>query len=459
MSFATFFWIFFIEIGWLPISLAVLWGIYNLWLLRRQDQFASKREWTLLAIDIPSGNERSPEAVENMFTQLSGAHTTIGLLDKYWFGKSQTKMSFEIISIGGYIQFLVYCEKNFRDLVESIIYAQYPEAEITEIEDYTKNAPDKFPNDEWDMWATELFLDKSDVYPIKTYKDFLDASKHEFKDPMAALLEAMGNIKQDEQIWLQFIISFTGREIEEKGAKEISKIVGEEIVSENNIIDKLIKEILDVLDKVGEAIIHLWKEEEQEQSTTDFKMLNLKPIQKTQVEAIQNKISKFGLMTKIRFTYISKKGMLSMPRGVSSVIGAIKQFANTSLNSLRPETDIIGTKARYFLTKSRLNKRKNRLLRAAQNRDNWTGKLPFVLNPEELATLWHLPIELEVRAPLLERIPAKKTGAPINLPIEQISEENKLPSLDLENKSNSEKSNNLSKQTDVSPPNNLPLEQ
>ena len=455
MSFVAFFWHFFIEIGWLLISLIALWGIYSIWLLRREEQFASKREWTLLAIDIPSGNERAPEAVENMFTQLSGAHSSIGLLDKYWFGKSQTKMSFEIISIGGYIQFLVYCEKQFRDFVESVIYAQYPEAEITEIEDYTKNAPNRFPNDEWDMWATELFLDKSDVYPIKTYKEFLDASKHEFKDPMAALLEALGNIKQDEQIWLQFIVSFTGREIEEKGAREISKIIGEKIVSEN-IIDKIIKWILDIFDKIGEAIIQLWKEE-KEQSSADFKMLNLKPIQKMQIEAIQNKVSKFGLTTKIRFTYISKKGMLSMPRGVSSVIGAIKQFTNTSLNSLRPETDIIATNARYFLTKSRLNKRKNRLLKAAQNRDNWTGKLPFILNPEELATLWHFPIELEVEAPLLERIPAKKTGAPVNLPIGGASEEEALPSLGLKNKSNDE-NKEISKQVDVSPPNNLPLE-
>jgi hypothetical protein len=40
----------------------------------------------------------------------------------------------------------------------------------------------------------------------------------------------------------------------------------------------------------------------------------------------------------------------------------------------------------------------------------------FFLSTEELATLWHFPILMQVRAPQLQRTEAKKVEPPANLP-------------------------------------------
>jgi hypothetical protein len=42
----------------------------------------------------------------------------------------------------------------------------------------------------------------------------------------------------------------------------------------------------------------------------------------------------------------------------------------------------------------------------------------YFLSTEELATLWHFPILMQVKAPQLKRTEAKKTDAPSNVPFE-----------------------------------------
>ena len=42
---------------------------------------------------------------------------------------------------------------GFRQLIESNIYSQYPEVEIVQVEDYTKNVPVDIPNRDWDLFG------------------------------------------------------------------------------------------------------------------------------------------------------------------------------------------------------------------------------------------------------------------------------------------------------------------
>jgi hypothetical protein len=46
------------------------------------------------------------------------------------------------------------------------------------------------------------------------------------------------------------------------------------------------------------------------------------------------------------------------------------------------------------------------------------GRKRYILNIEELATIWHFPLEAVVKAPLLQKAPGRKSEAPISLPIE-----------------------------------------
>ena len=170
-------WRVFIWFGWIPIAITLLWGFKEIWLVYRRGLWAKENaDFILLAIDIPRENRQSVKAVENLFTYIAGAHGSVNLLEKYWDGKWQLYFSFEIVSIEGYTQFLIYTPVNFRDLVESAVYSQYPDAEITEVDDYTSGYPTSYPDENYDLWGGEFILAKNDMLPIKTYPEF----EHQF---------------------------------------------------------------------------------------------------------------------------------------------------------------------------------------------------------------------------------------------------------------------------------------
>jgi hypothetical protein len=433
-------------VGWIPISLVLLWGFKELWIYYIQSKWAVTQKYVLLAIDIPRGNEQSPKAVENMFTYLAGAHGTLNLIEKYWEGKFQLGFSFEIVSIDGYTQFLVRTPEQFRDLVESAIYAQYPDAEITEVNDYTEGMPTKFPDDEYDVWGAEFIQKLNPAYPIKTYQEFehqLGDPKMTYKDPMASLMDLTSSLKKGEQLWYQIIIVPTGFDWPEIGDKEISKILGEKVKAKKNIFDRMIDGFLKILESFSEMVYKLWgdiEEKEKEKEDDQFRMMNLKPKEKRQVEAIQNKVSKMGFETKIRFVYIAKKDVMNKPKVVNGFVGYMKQFASMDLNNLKPDMDITATSTAYFFKEMRLNWRKSSIMRNYVNRDSSAGRNRGILNIEELATLWHFPVESAVKAPLIQKASRRKAEPPMALPtvIESTAIDLKQPVFEEEIKTNKE---------------------
>ena len=412
---------FFLYFGWLPISMAILWGIWQLWIYYIFDDYDSKRTYILLAIDIPVANEQTPKAIEQMFAHLAGAHTTINLTNHYWIGKDNDPFSFEIASIEGYTQFLIRCMPRYRDLIESVIYAQYPDAEITEVNDYTEGYPDKFPDDTYDIWGAEWIPVQDELLPFKTYLDFEHQFSGDFKDPMAAFMEMFGSLRKGEQLWYQIIVVPTGFEWSKRSEDVISDIVGDKVIGKKGILDFIPDTFLWSLEKLGELIISIFSEigteSKEEEKKEEFKMMNLRPSQKKQVEAVQQKVSKLGFECKIRFVYIAEKEVKNMARP-NSFVGAMKQFSLEDVNSLKPDMATTATSTSYFWKKSRLNERKTKLIRAYKSRSKWIGKEKFILNIEELATLWHFPVESAVVSPMLQKTPSRRTEAPSFLPIE-----------------------------------------
>jgi hypothetical protein len=123
--------------------------------------------------------------------------------------KIRLNYSFEIVGQDGDTRFYIYCPKSWRNVVEGQIYAQYPEVMIVEAEDYTRSFPDRFPNDEYDMWGLEMQFMKPDCYPILTYAEFKslsDAKLEEVKvDPLSAISESFATLKPGEQLWYQIL--------------------------------------------------------------------------------------------------------------------------------------------------------------------------------------------------------------------------------------------------------------
>lgn len=411
-----------VNFGWIPIAIVVIWGGKELWMDFINGRWGNKQKFILLAIDIPRGNAQSPKAVENIFTYLLGAHKTLNFIEQYWEGLYQLSFSLEIVSIDGYTQFLIHTPAQFRNLVESAFYSQYPDAEITEVNDYTEGVPTKFPDEEYDLWGAEFIQTKNPAYPIKVYEEFINtlgAPEEVFKDPMASLMDLCSSLREGEQLWSQLIIQPLGFDWMDIGDKEVSKILQEKVKSKKNIADYIVDGFIFIIEQFSEAIFSMWgdiEEKKKEEKEDAFKMLNLKPQQRKQVEKIYEKVAKSAFNFKHRFIYIAKKEVVNKPKVVNGYVGYIKQFVDLDLNNLKPDMKVTATTASYFWKDRRINNKKNKIIRNYKNRSVSAGRTPGILNIEELATLWHFPLEAVVKAPLIQKAPGRKAEPPMSLP-------------------------------------------
>ncbi len=95
---------------------------------------------TLLLLEIPRTNDKKELAAEQMFAALHGILKPRGGSWRTAYNY-QDHISFEIASIGQRIRFYVWLPKHLQSFVEGQIYAQYPTAQISEVdEDYSNRS-------------------------------------------------------------------------------------------------------------------------------------------------------------------------------------------------------------------------------------------------------------------------------------------------------------------------------
>ena len=260
--------------------------------------------------------------------------------------------------------------QSHKDIVEAAVYAQYPKAEIFEVEDYTDRYKDlKFPSDEYDLWGSEFKLQKPSPYPIRTYPEFEDSLTQTFADPMAALLEVFNKINKDEELWMQIVITPINNSWKEEGYKIINKIIGAKQEKKKGIIEKALWPFYYMATLIEELFVYgIGYEPGQVGSNTRTdlnepinKMLYLTPEEKNIIEAITRKISKIGYRVKLRAIYLGHKGKLNKPKGVAAFIGALQQFSTLDLNALMPVMKTY-SKANYFFVNKRIEAKKRRIL-------------------------------------------------------------------------------------------------
>jgi hypothetical protein len=454
----TTFWWFLTHGGFIFILLAVIIFIRDKWLDSRQTKFAEGTNWIFLAIDVPRDDEQSPKAVEQIFNQLSGAASGANWHEKWWKGKFQTNFSLELVSIEGYIQYIIRTPKHFRDLVEASIYAQYPEAQITEIEDYTLGIdPETYKEKGYKLWGAQFKTVKDEVYPIKTYPLFEHSISQKIVDPIAAILEIFARLGRGEQAWLQILIlPVADKSWKGKVDNEVKKIMGKSLDVTKNKVDK----ILDVpggwATKIGDAAFGTFNTAEEKKEDKKVTMFDLTPGQQESLKALERKGDKVGFKTKIRYIYLGTQNSgFSKPKGVSGFTGALKQFALLDGNGFRPAPGTVTKSDSPFpkIVEKRVSKIERTILKNYKSRSQSDGTegLGFILNTEELATLYHFPF-IGTPTSSVKTTDAKKSVAPMGLPFE---DENMPESKPEEKTTTAHKTASVVKKE--GPPENLPI--
>ncbi len=420
-----------LEYWWIIAPVTLFFIFKDLWLDYVRNKYISSTEWVLLEIKIPKEVQKTPKAMEQVFAGLHGVQTSPNFTDKWFQGKVVPWFSLELIGEGGEVGFLIRTFKTFRNLVESQIYAQYPEAEIFEVEDYAKTMPAKIPSKDYDAWGTELVLVKEDAYPIRTYPYFFEESKEEERiDPLSSLTETLNNLTPEEHIWIQVLVSPVGPEWKEDGERLVEKLIGKKAPKSKKglIAEEVHSWFQAAKEGVGELFFGPGEEKsgsggENESHSIESLMQYLSPGQKEVVGAIEKNITKLGFKTLIRFIYWGKSDIFSKAN-VAATVGAFKQFNTQNLNSFKPNGKI-SPGIDYFFKNRRNHIRKVKVLNNYKKRyfpQTSFSSRGFVFNTEELASIYHVPGKI-VEAPTMHRVEAKKTGPPSGLPIQKTNKQ------------------------------------
>lgn len=404
-------------------SLGIVWNIFSLywwlylppllfsaWLVslevHNRLKYLASLEWVLLEIKVPREVNKSPKGMEQVFAALYGIFLgPVRWQDKFFKGKVPDWFSFEMAGTGGDIHFYVRTQTKYRNLVESQIYAQYPDAELAEVEDYLSVLPSFLPNDEYDLWGGELIFSKEDAYPIRTYPEFEekgtgpDIAKR--IDPVASLAETLSTLEYKEYISVQLLIRPAGEGWIKKGQAVVDKLMGKKAKAESDLFAKVVLGIDALLPGGSPAK----KEEKQERE-------QLSPGKQDVLKAVEHGFTKLGFEAGIRLVYIFPQKMFHITH-LAAMNGAFKQFASPSLNSFKLNKNTTPP-IRGFLYKHKAYVRKSRMY--SKLRERLFVKKPIILTTEELATVYHFP-DVSVKSPMLPRVEAKKGEPPAGLPI------------------------------------------
>lgn len=321
-------------------------------------------------------------------------------------------ISFELVGFAGGVHFYIRTPNSYKNIVESAVYAQYPDAEVHEVPDYMDLFPRTLPNKTYDIWGTDYHLIRENAYPIKTYEYFEEIAPERRLDPIAAITEVMSKLKNDEMIAIQIFVSPTGNAWKKEGEAIRDKLVGRKKPAPKTFAGVIHEFFMNLFHAPARPPV--WAEEAKKEDSN--KLTAMTGGEKDVVEAIEKKISQLGFETNIRFVFIDKRTQFTRSH-IGSVMATFHQFSTQNLNGFRPNVDtmtLIRGNVKMF-KQTRLWYKKRRMWESYK-RLYWPRRIS-ILNIEELATIYHFP-SIVVEAPLLRRLGAKKGEPPAGLPVE-----------------------------------------
>jgi type IV secretion system coupling TraD/TrwB family protein len=359
---------------WVPIVLILAFMTFRNY---RQIDAVKSIESVLLVLEIPKANEKSELAAEQLFASLHGILRDRNEL-KYT-GGIQEHLSFEIASVNGQIRFYVWVPKTLQSFVEGQIYSQYPTVQIhTAEEDYVTHERRHSV-----VYTSEISLTGSEFLPIKTFQSFE-------VDPLAGITGTLAKLESTgEELWVQIL----ARPIPDEWHKASDNWI--KTLKTGNPFAFLTGEGFN-LKWVGGLFEALYKPPEQGIGGGSAPK-ELSDRDKTRISEAEKKATKLGYQVKIRLAYLGESTSNAKLR-MQAIVGTFKQYNSTNLNGFMitntsfKKEDLGQYKARLFTDRG------------------------FILNIEELASVFHLP-HTNVETPNIVWASTKTAEPPAKLPI------------------------------------------
>ncbi len=420
--------------GWTLFLGALIW---MLWWLKRdanRNKVSDAVKYVLLEIRVDELNEKSPLAMEQVFAALHAIHTNFTWGEDL-AGKTVLSLSCEIVSLGGKVSYIIRIPERYRNLLESAIFAQYPKAEIYEVEDYLKNLPyHHYDPDhaDFDFFGSQWNKKKDNAYPIRTYlqdQSFEHSAQETFVDPLSNLLEVMSNMQPHELLVWQLVIKPVNDDWKAHKKHLLDKLKGAPEHHEESWIDAILFGPFRLLGDAMMAFLnppdpHAKPQKAEKEPISQ--MQHKSDVEKMVITAVEHALSKVAYDVKIRGFYLAPKDKYNASLRIPELVGAVRNFDDSNLNGLKPDIGHTWTNGPSYKISERLERpyiemkkleRKRHFLHNFVPRSNYRGTGSTYLNTEELATIFHFPQSQHTRVSQLERVHTVKSAPPMNLPI------------------------------------------
>jgi len=370
---------------WLPLLLAVI--AWPLWLTFIRSQYVSRIEYATLELKPGDNTPKTAKPMELIFYALYH-RTEVNRFNALVNGIVRVPWAFEIAASAGVVRFFLHVPVHHRSAVEGRIRAEYRDIDIDEARDYSRE--DRFDPFSERIAMREYTLSKADPYPLKTYEAHEHAKDRH--DVFGELLNELGTVPEGHSLWVSLMV----RPHQRDWGNGFWDFIDPPI---DTLHEDARSEIQKILGKAG-----------------DLRGL---PTGKQQViEAIERALQKPSFDCGLRVLYRAPRENWDEERA-QSLDHLFDRFGDDELNSFVsydprqlvgwPLSDIFVAfpvlDDEYFLKLYR---------RRAFFSPPYYGK-SFVLNTEELATLWHLP--KIGRASALSRSRGARLEPPENLPV------------------------------------------
>jgi hypothetical protein len=322
---------------------------------------------------------------ETIFSSIGGLRAQRGI--KAFFLGRNDHFSFEIVANNKKIVFYIVAPTSMSRYIEQQINAYYPDAVIEETEDYNIFKPNS------SILAGYLKTRRNRIFPLKTYKN-------QDTDSMNSLINVMSKLEEDESLAIQYLVrsakvvwhrdagQVTQKVHEGKTLKEAIRTVGK------NIFWQLISEIASAAKPMSEQERQKLQNQQQQRMTQ---------MEEEMLKGVEEKNSKAGLDVNLRIIVSAKdKGRANLYK--ENLYNAFSQYNFYEYGN-------------SFSHKIKTNKQKQLIQDFIYRR--FHKNISFLLNTEELASLYHFPLR-DAETPNILWLTARHAPAPNNTPEEGI---------------------------------------
>lgn len=222
--------IFFFAPLWLPLVLFLI--AWPLWLRYIRSRYVASVPYVTLELQPGTDTPQTARAMELVFYSLY-QRTQFNRMQTFLFGFIRLPISFEAYGHNGRVRFFVHLPESRRAGLESRIRAEYHDLAIHVTRDYSREI--HFDPFNMRIIAKEYTLAKPDPYPLKTYVTHEES--RDKKDLFADVIEKIAKAGEHEHILLSYMVRPHQRDrtelledpkdsLHEDAHKEIAKLVG-----------------------------------------------------------------------------------------------------------------------------------------------------------------------------------------------------------------------------------------